>query len=307
MLCGRLGLLRGTPSRGSHIGRKRWHPRGESANAEVSTRHRASARVGPASGLRGCTGVDLDAFRWLLTDDGPGAAGPGRRGDAEHAGDPLRAADRAAPYDADAEHVAAALTQVDAAARGRWRSSATTPRGCTSPPTGSSRPPGCRSPTHRAARLRGGARPRSLIDLGCGIGGDLLAVRPGRAHRAPASTSTRCGSRWRGPTSPRSGSAAPCRSPTRRRSTPRRSTWPSPTRPAAPAGAGRSTSTTGRPPWPFVEALLRRDAVRQGRAGHPARPGARRRRGRVGQRPRRGQGGGAVVRPARHHRAGAPP
>ena len=62
-----------------------------------------------------------------------------------------------------------------AAPAGPRRSSATTRRGCTSRPRASSRPPGCPVAAHRAARLTA-ASTRTVIDLGCGIGGDLLAT-----------------------------------------------------------------------------------------------------------------------------------
>ena len=53
--------------------------------------------------------MDLEAFRWLLTEDGPAAAGAGRRGDRRRAARPRPPSGvRAAP-----EHVAAALTQVE--------------------------------------------------------------------------------------------------------------------------------------------------------------------------------------------------
>ena len=53
-------------------------------------------------------------------------------------------------------------------------SSATWPRSCTSPATASSRPPGSPSPTTAPAGWRR-PPPHRLVDLGCGIGGDLIA------------------------------------------------------------------------------------------------------------------------------------
>lgn len=114
--------------------------------------------------------MDLDAFRWLLTD-------PGQRLLAEAAGldepDPLRA-QSALRRTASAEHAAAALTQVrlreravakfgDDAARMYF-----TPDGLEQ---------ATRTPVaqHRAGRLAA-FRTESLVDLGCGIGGDLLAA-----------------------------------------------------------------------------------------------------------------------------------
>ena len=87
-------------------------------------------------------GVDLDAFRWLLTDDGHALlARPRRSPRRRRAGRPADAAPagvrRPGRGRADPGRAAAARA---------GRSSATWPRGCTSPPTASSRPPGSPSP-----------------------------------------------------------------------------------------------------------------------------------------------------------------
>ena len=112
--------------------------------------------------------VDLDAFRWLLTE-------PGQRlleRAVEASDDPL-VASASLRREASPEHVAAALTQAalrrravdkfgDLAARMYF-----TPDGLEQ----ATRLPVAR---HRAARLQA-ARSDSVIDLGCGIGGDLVA------------------------------------------------------------------------------------------------------------------------------------
>jgi SAM-dependent methyltransferase len=112
--------------------------------------------------------VDLDAFRWLLTE-------PGQRLLAraiEASDDPLEAS-ATLRREASPEHVAAALTQTalrrravdkfgDLAARMYF-----TPDGLEQ----ATRMPVAQ---HRAARLQA-ARPESVVDLGCGIGGDLVA------------------------------------------------------------------------------------------------------------------------------------
>ena len=54
---------------------------------------------------------------------------------------------------------------------------------------------------HRAARLAA-FETKTLIDLGCGIGGDLLAASRAGLTCRRASTSTRCASRSPRPTSP---------------------------------------------------------------------------------------------------------
>jgi predicted RNA methylase len=112
--------------------------------------------------------VDLDAFRWLLTD-------PGQRlleRAAEASEDPLEAAEELR-REAAPEHVAAALTQV------RLRRRAVTKFGELAArmyftPEGLEQATRRVVAEHRAARLAA-ARTESVVDLGCGIGGDLVA------------------------------------------------------------------------------------------------------------------------------------
>ncbi|MCW2854435.1 MAG: class SAM-dependent methyltransferase [Marmoricola sp.] len=113
--------------------------------------------------------MDLDAFRWLLTERGQHLLD--RAVDAGE--DPMRAS-AALRREGTAEHVAAALTQASLRRRavdkfgedaGRMYF---TPEGLEQ----ATRRPVAR---HRAARLHA-AQATSLIDLGCGIGGDLLEV-----------------------------------------------------------------------------------------------------------------------------------
>lgn len=112
--------------------------------------------------------MDLDAFRWLLTEPGQRLL---ERAD-EASSDPLEAS-AALRRDASPEHVAAALTQValrrravdkfgDLAARMYFT------------PDGLEQATRLRVSEHRAGRMRA-ALPESVVDLGCGIGGDLIA------------------------------------------------------------------------------------------------------------------------------------
>ncbi|MCW2765798.1 MAG: hypothetical protein JWO11_1757 [Nocardioides sp.] len=117
--------------------------------------------------------MDLDAFRWLLTDEGQQLL---RAADEVADDDPLRAQTklrRTAGRAADPEQVAAALTQAalrrravvkfgDLAARMYF-----TPDGLEQ---------ATRLPVaeHRAARLTAFAT-STIVDLGCGIGGDLIS------------------------------------------------------------------------------------------------------------------------------------
>ena len=114
--------------------------------------------------------MDLDAFRWLLTDDGHALM---ETAATVSGGDEL-AAQRTLRRQASAERVAAALTQVELRRRGaaKFGDLATrmffTPDGLEQ----ATRLPVAR---HRAARLAA-ASTATLVDLGCGIGGDLVAT-----------------------------------------------------------------------------------------------------------------------------------
>ena len=112
--------------------------------------------------------VDLDAFRWLLTE-------PGQRllGRAEAApDDPLEASARLRRGDS-AEHVAAALTQTGLRRRAAAKFGDLAQRMYFTP-EGLEQATRVPVSEHRAARL-GAARVESVVDLGCGIGGDLIA------------------------------------------------------------------------------------------------------------------------------------
>jgi SAM-dependent methyltransferase len=129
-------------------------------------------------------GVDLEAFRWLLTDDGqallarattlasggdagatgstPGAGGP----------DPMRLLE-VLRRESTPEHAAAAMTQVDLRARAEPKFGSLAARMYFTP-EGLEQATRLRVAEHRAARVAAAA-PASVIDLGCGIGGDLVA------------------------------------------------------------------------------------------------------------------------------------
>jgi SAM-dependent methyltransferase len=113
--------------------------------------------------------VDLDAFRWLLTDDGQRLLARA----AEAPGDPLRAQTELRRT-ADPAHVAAALTQVTLRRRAEEKFGADAARMYFTP---EGLEQATRRPVadHRAARLTAAAT-GTVIDLGCGIGGDLLAT-----------------------------------------------------------------------------------------------------------------------------------
>ncbi len=113
--------------------------------------------------------MDLDAFRWLLTDDGQRllASATTLEGDALAVGERLRRT-------ASAEHVAAALTQASLRERARAKFGDLAERMYFTP-EGLEQATRLRVAEHRAARLVA-YRTQNVIDLGCGIGGDLLAA-----------------------------------------------------------------------------------------------------------------------------------
>ena len=114
--------------------------------------------------------MDIDAFRWVLTEDGQRLlAAADEVADA----DPLRA-QTALRRTAEPAHVAAALTQATLRRRAAEKFGPDAARMYFTP---DGLEQATRRPVadHRAARLAAGST-RTLIDLGCGIGGDLLAA-----------------------------------------------------------------------------------------------------------------------------------
>ncbi|MDQ4054263.1 MAG: class I SAM-dependent methyltransferase [Actinomycetota bacterium] len=114
--------------------------------------------------------MDLDAFRWLLTDDGQRLL---ERATALAGADELHTQEELRRT-AGAEHVAAAVTQVVLRARATAKFGSDAQRMYFTP-EGLEQATRARVAAHRAARLTA-FETRTLIDLGCGIGGDLLAA-----------------------------------------------------------------------------------------------------------------------------------
>jgi hypothetical protein len=117
--------------------------------------------------------VDLDAFRWLLSPAGQSLlARASRMYDGQGGSDPIRTA-TALRKEAEPEHAAAALTQVDLRARAQTKFGELA-AAMYFTPEGLEQATRFRVAEHRAARLAA-AGPSSVLDLGCGIGGDLMA------------------------------------------------------------------------------------------------------------------------------------
>ncbi|HET8559429.1 MAG TPA: class I SAM-dependent methyltransferase [Marmoricola sp.] len=113
--------------------------------------------------------MDLDAFRWLLTDAGQELLA---RAGQLLADDPLRAAE-ALRRDEAPEHAAAALTQVELRRRAAAKFGDLAAKMYFTP-EGLEQATRLRVAEHRASRLVAAAT-RSVVDLGCGVGGDLVA------------------------------------------------------------------------------------------------------------------------------------
>jgi SAM-dependent methyltransferase len=113
--------------------------------------------------------MDLEAFRWLLTDDGQAllARASAIEGGELHAQAELRRS-------ATPEQVAVALTQVELRRRAEPKFGAAAARMYFTP-DGLEQATRPAVAEHRAARLAA-FEAKTLIDLGCGIGGDLIAA-----------------------------------------------------------------------------------------------------------------------------------
>ncbi|WP_134764745.1 class I SAM-dependent methyltransferase [Nocardioides sp. 1609] len=199
--------------------------------------------------------MDLDAFRWLLTDDGRALLTAAT--DLVAGGDDELAVQTALRRTATPDRVAAALTQVTLRRRAEAKLGA---RAAVLyfTPDGLEQATRAAVARHRAGRLTAFAT-RTLVDLGCGIGGDLLAAAeagitcvgvdldPVRVAVAEANLAAlglpgavSVADATRIDTSPFDVAFAD---------------------PARRTGAGRTWSPDAwTPPWTFVERLLTRDA-----------------------------------------------
>ncbi len=116
--------------------------------------------------------MDLDAFRWLLSPEGRSLLARAAAVYVDEAGDLVRTA-TVLRREATAEQAAAAMTQVDLRRRAAAKFGEDAERMYFTP-EGLEQATRARVARHRAARVAA-AGPSSVLDLGCGIGGDLVA------------------------------------------------------------------------------------------------------------------------------------
>ena len=197
--------------------------------------------------------MDLDAFRWLLTDDG--AALLARATDL--AGGPELAIQAELRRTASPERVAAALTQVELRARGAAKFGSDAARMFFTP-DGLEQATRARVATHRAGRLPAFGT-ATLIDLGCGIGGDLLAsARAGITCAGVDLDPVRVAVAEANLAALGLAGAVMVADVTALDTSPFEVAFADPAR---RTGAGRSFRVEDwTPPWPFVERLLARDS-----------------------------------------------
>lgn len=197
--------------------------------------------------------MDLDAFRWLLTDDG--AALLARATDL--AGGPELAIQAELRRTASPERVAAALTQVELRARGSAKFGSDAARMFFTP-DGLEQATRARVATHRAGRLQAFGT-ATLVDLGCGIGGDLLAsARAGITCAGVDLDPVRVAVAEANLAALGLAGAVMVADVTALDTSPFEVAFADPAR---RTGAGRSFRVEDwTPPWPFVERLLARDS-----------------------------------------------
>ncbi|MBD3925004.1 methyltransferase domain-containing protein [Nocardioides cavernae] len=118
--------------------------------------------------------MQIETLDWLRTAEGARLLDDATRAWAEHAGDPVRVAAVVRRLEPDAEKAAAATTQAQLRAKAVAKFGEAAHQMFFTPDAleQSTR---ARVADHRAARVAAAIPGGSVIDLGCGIGGDLLA------------------------------------------------------------------------------------------------------------------------------------
>ena len=251
---GRLSLLRGTPSRGSYV-----IASAGTLGVRVPTTTLALAsgecQGGPPSGACHTARVDLDAFRWLLTDDGQAVLA--RAEEATAGGAEELAVQSELRRTTPADRVAAALSQADLRRRAVSKFGDLAARMYFTP-DGLEQATRLSVATHRAGRLQA-AVTQTVIDLGCGIGGDLLAfARAGVLAAGVDLDPVRVAVAEANLAAHEVAGAVQVADATRVDTTGFDVAFADPSR---RSGRGRTFNVDDwTPPWSFVEGLLRRDA-----------------------------------------------
>ena len=196
--------------------------------------------------------MDLDAFRWLLTDEGQRLLAS-----AADAGDDSLAAQNGLRRTASPEHSAAALTQAELRRRAEDKFGELAQQ-MDFTPEGLEQATRLPVATHRAARVRA-ADASTVIDLGCGIGGDLIAfARAGLTCAGVDMDPLRVAVAEANLEVLGLGGAVTVADATTVDTTPFDVAYADPARRSA---KGRSfDADEWTPPWPFVQGLLTRDS-----------------------------------------------
>lgn len=196
--------------------------------------------------------VDLDAFRWLLTADGQRLLAA-----ATEAGGDSLAAQAALRRTASPAHVAAAVTQVLLRQRAETKFGDLAARMYFTP-EGLEQATRLPVATHRAARMRA-ADATTVIDLGCGIGGDMVAfARAGLACAGVDLDPVRVAVAEANLDALGLGGAVTVADATTVDTSPFDVAFADPAR---RSGKGRTfDADEWTPPWSFVESLLTRDS-----------------------------------------------
>lgn len=199
--------------------------------------------------------MDLEAFQWLLTADGERLLADASASVA--AGEDVLSSQTRLRRTADAAHVAAALTQATLRVRARAKFGADAERMYFTP-DGLEQATRQRVAAHRAARLVA-ASAATLVDLGCGIGGDLIATsRAGLTAAGVDLDPVRVAVAQANLDALGLPGAVMVSDATTLDTTPFDVAFADPARRGA---RGRTFDVDGwTPPWPFVERLLTRDA-----------------------------------------------
>ncbi|WP_322921196.1 class I SAM-dependent methyltransferase [Nocardioides renjunii] len=118
--------------------------------------------------------MEIETLAWLQTTEGGRLLVHAARAWAEHPGDPVRVASVVRRLEPDAAKAAAATTQAQLRERAAAKFGESATRMFFTPDA-LEQATRSRVAEHRAARLAAAIPGGSVIDLGCGIGGDLLA------------------------------------------------------------------------------------------------------------------------------------